>query len=58
MKAEVSIITGASGEIGQNLISYFSKLKDKKIVALDIYKSDKGMNVFKFIKGFCSRGLC
>lgn len=51
MKAEVSIITGASGEIGQNLISYFSKLKDKKIVALDVHKSDKGMNVFKFIKG-------
>ena len=31
MKEKVSIITGASGEIGQNLILRYSKLKNKKI---------------------------
>ena len=32
MKEKVSIITGASGEIGQNLILRYSKLKNKKII--------------------------
>ena len=30
MKEKVSIITGASGEIGQNLIARFEKIKGKK----------------------------
>ena len=36
MKEKVSIITGASGEIGQNLILRYSKLKNKKIIAIDL----------------------
>ena len=51
MKNKVSIITGASGEIGQNLINYFSKIENKKIIALDVYKPKKNIKIFKFIKG-------
>ena len=51
MKPKISLITGASGEIGQNLISYFSKSNNKKIVALDLNKPNKNIDVFKFIEG-------
>ena len=51
MKNKISIITGASGEIGQNLINYFSKFENKKIIALDIDKPKQHTKVFKFIKG-------
>ena len=51
MKNKISIITGASGEIGQNLINYFSKFENKKIIALDIDKPKQHAKVFKFIKG-------
>ena len=50
MKTKISIITGASGEIGQNLISYFTKSSRKKIIALDLNKSNYN-NIFKFIEG-------
>ena len=49
MKTKVSIITGASGEIGQNLIAYFTKSSKKKIIALDLNKSNN--NIYKFIEG-------
>ena len=51
MKTKISLITGASGEIGQNLISYFLKSNNRKIVALDLNKSKKDTRVFKFIRG-------
>ena len=51
MKNEISIITGALGEIGKNLIPYFSKFNNKKIVALDLNKPNKKINVFEFIRG-------
>ena len=51
MKDRITIITGASGEIGENLISYFLKNHKKKIIALDLNKSNKKNNVFKFIRG-------
>ena len=51
MKETVSIITGASGEIGQNLISRFEKIKNKKIIALDLNPPNKKLNFYKFIKG-------
>jgi threonine 3-dehydrogenase len=51
MKQKVSIITGASGEIGQNLISRFNKEENKKIIALDLNHPNKKLNIYKFIKG-------
>ena len=51
MKNKVSIITGSSGEIGQNLIDYFYQKKDKKIIALDLNKPTDNTKVFKFING-------
>jgi len=51
MKQKVSIITGASGEIGQNLISRFNKVENKKIIALDLNPPNKKLNLYKFIKG-------
>ncbi len=51
MKNKVSIITGSSGEIGQNLIDYFYQKKDKKIIALDLNKPTNNTKVFKFING-------
>jgi len=51
MKEKVSIITGASGEIGQNLIARFEKIKGKKIIALDLNPPNKKLNFYKFIKG-------
>lgn len=51
MKQKVSIITGASGEIGQNLISRFNKAENKKIIALDLKHPNKKLNLYKFIKG-------
>ena len=50
MKQKVSIITGASGEIGQNLISRFNKAENKKIIALDLKHPNKKLNLYKFIK--------
>ena len=51
MKEKVTIITGSSGEIGQNLISYFSKIKNKKIIAIDLEEFNNSNNIFHFIKG-------
>ena len=51
MRKTVSIITGASGEIGQNLISRFEGIKDKKIIALDLNCPNKKLNFYKFIQG-------
>ncbi len=51
MKNKVSIITGSSGEIGQNLIDYFYKQKNKKIIALDLNKPKDDSKIFKCIKG-------
>ena len=51
MKEKVTIITGSSGEIGQNLISYYSKAKNKKIIAIDLEKFDGHNKIFKFIQG-------
>ena len=36
MKNSIILITGASGEIGENLIDYFSNIDKKKIIAIDI----------------------
>ena len=51
MKDKVILITGSSGEIGLNLISYLSKNTNKKIIALDLKKHKKNSKIFKFIKG-------
>jgi len=51
MKEKVTIITGSSGEIGQNLISYYSKIQNKKIIAIDLEKFDGYDKTFQFIKG-------
>tara|TARA_Y100001970_G_scaffold132575_1_gene163621 strand:+ start:8958 stop:9929 length:972 start_codon:yes stop_codon:yes gene_type:complete len=51
MIEKVSIITGASGEIGQNLISRFEKEKKKKIIALDLNPPNKKLHLYKFIQG-------
>ena len=51
MKEKVSIITGASGEIGQNLILRYSKLKNKKIIAIDLNELLTTSKVYRFIKG-------
>jgi len=48
MKEKVSIITGASGEIGQNLILEFEKLNNKKIVAIDLKQTIKSKCIYKF----------
>ena len=46
MKKKVSVITGASGEIGQNLIARFEKMKNKKIIALDLNPPNKELNFY------------
>ena len=51
MKDKIILITGASGEIGLNLISHLSKNTNKKIIALDLKKYKKNLKIFKFIKG-------
>ena len=51
MKEKVTIITGSSGEIGQNLIAHYSKIKNKKIIAIDLEKFDGHNKIFHFIKG-------
>ena len=51
MKEKVSVITGASGEIGQNLIARFEKIKNKKIIALDLNPPNKELNFYRFIRG-------
>ena len=51
MKNKISIITGASGEIGQNLIAYFAKSNIKKIIAIDLNKSSSNTGIYKFIEG-------
>ena len=51
MKEKVTIITGACGEIGRNLILYYSKFSNKKIIALDLSESKNKTKIYKFIKG-------
>ena len=51
MKDKITLITGSSGEIGENLISYFLKKNKKKIIALDLNQSNQKNKVFKFIRG-------
>ena len=36
MTKKIILITGASGEIGENLIKYFSKKINYQIIALDL----------------------
>ena len=48
MKDKIILITGANGEIGQNLIAKFSKLNKKKIVAIDLNKRIKSDSIFCF----------
>ncbi len=48
MREKVTIITGASGEIGQNLILEFEKLNNKKIVAIDLNKPIKANCIYRF----------
>ena len=49
MKEKVTIITGISGEIGQNLIKYFSENTNKKIIGIDLDDSKQNSQIFKFI---------
>ena len=49
MKEKVTIITGISGEIGQNLIEYFSENTNKKIIGIDLDNSKQNSQIFKFI---------
>ena len=49
MKEKVTIITGISGEIGQNLIEYFLKNTNKKIIGIDLDNSKQNSQIFKFI---------
>ena len=49
MKEKATIITGISGEIGQNLIEYFSKNSNKKIIGIDLDNSKQNSQIFKFI---------
>ena len=51
MKNSIILITGASGEIGENLIDYFSNVDKRKIIAIDINEPKNQSNIFKFIKG-------
>ena len=51
MKNSIILITGASGEIGENLIDYFSNIDKRKIIAIDINEPKNQRNIFKFIKG-------
>ena len=46
----IILITGASGEIGENLIDYF-QIDKRKIIAIDINEPKNQSNIFKFIKG-------
>ena len=46
MKEKVTIITGASGEIGINLIQFFSKKLNKKIIAVTKGWTDAYYNIF------------
>ena len=48
MKDKIILITGASGEIGQNLISEFSKSSEKKIIAIDLNKLPDSNSVYSF----------
>ena len=51
MKNSIILISGASGEIGENLIDYFSNIEKRKIIAIDINEPKNQSNIFKFIKG-------
>ena len=48
MKEKITLITGASGEIGQNLISEFSKSSRKKIIAIDLNKLSTSNSIYSF----------
>ena len=50
MKEKITIITGASGEIGQNLILKFKKIKNKKIIAIDLNDNINISSIYKFYK--------
>ena len=51
MAKKFILITGASGEIGDNLINYFSSKGEKNIIALDINKPKNSDSIYKFYKG-------
>ena len=51
MAKKIILITGASGEIGENLINYFSSKGEKNIIALDINKPQNSNSIYKFYKG-------
>ena len=51
MTKKIILITGASGEIGENLINYFSSKGEKYIIALDINKPKNSNSIYKFYKG-------
>ena len=47
MKKNILIVTGGSGFVGSNLISYLTKKTKFKIISLDNYSSGKKSNEFK-----------
>lgn len=51
MTKKIILITGASGEIGENLIQYFSKKKEYKVIALDLNPPLNGIKNHKFYQG-------
>ena len=51
MAKKYIFITGASGEIGDNLINYFSSKGEKNVIALDINKPKNSDSIYKFYKG-------
>ena len=52
MQNKTILITGANGEIGQNLISQLSsKIFDNTIIALDLNESQYKNSIHEFIKG-------
>ena len=51
MTKKIILITGASGEIGENLIKYFSKKINYQIIALDLNPPVSNNKIHEFYKG-------
>ena len=51
MDKSAIIITGSSGEIGKNLINYFTLKRKSKIICIDLNNLDETQDNLKFIRG-------
>ena len=50
-RKKIILITGSNGEIGKNLIDYFSKSKSSAIVSLDLQPNLDESKVHKHVVG-------